>query len=156
MLARLMLLAWLIGLAVALVARIAVAGHERLRLHRHETRLLPEMRKALALVVAVLRGHFIVGARLRLVLAELFLGGGDQAKIMFGMLIVIFGRNRIAGRARIARQLHVFFGNMGCGAADLDVGPVELNTRVIGFWPRRPPSFLLLLLLFRLRIRLLF
>ena len=130
MLARcaLMLVARLVGLAVALViARIVVARHERLRLHRHEAGLLSEMRKALALVVAVLRGHFIVGARLRLVLAELLLGGGDQAEIMLGMLIVVLGGDRIAGRARVARQLHVFFRDVGCGAADLDVGPVGLE-----------------------------
>ena len=105
-------------------AVIVVARHERLRLHRNEAGLLAEIRKALALVVAVLRGHFIFGARLRLVLAELLLGSGDQAEIMLGMLVVVLGGYRIAGRARVARQLHVFFGDMGCGAADLDVGSV--------------------------------
>ena len=35
-------------------------------------------------------------------LAELFLGGGDQPEIMFGMLIVIFGGDRIAGTLRVA------------------------------------------------------
>src|SRR6202035_1531851 len=63
--ARLMLLAWLVGLALALmVARImialliVVARHEGLRLRRDEAGLLPEIPKALAVVVAVLRGHF--------------------------------------------------------------------------------------------------
>src|SRR5260221_11849383 len=126
--ARLMLVARLVGLPLALVVALAVvARHERLRLHRDEAGLLPEIRKAFALVVAVLRGHFILGARLRLVLTELFLGGGDQAEIMFGMLIVILGGYRIAGRARVARQLHVFFRNMGCGTTDLDVGSVGLE-----------------------------
>src|SRR6267378_2164990 len=83
-----MLLARLVGLGVA---RAVVARHERLRLHRDEAGLLPEIRKAFALVVAVLRGHFIFGARLRLVLTELLLGGGDQAEIMFGVLIIILG-----------------------------------------------------------------
>ena len=96
-LAGLMLVARLVGLPLALVvALIVVARHERLLLHRHETGLLAEMRKILALVVAVLRGHFILGARLRLVLTELFLGGGDQAEIVLGMLIVVFRRHRIA------------------------------------------------------------
>src|SRR6202035_400799 len=72
--AGLMLVARLVGLSVALVfARIVVARHERLRLYRDEAGLLPEMREVLALVLAILRGHFIFGARLRLVLAELFL-----------------------------------------------------------------------------------
>src|ERR1700731_2329364 len=120
-----MLLAWLVGLALALVvALIVVARHERLRLRRDEAGFLPEIRKAFALVVAVLRGHFILGARLRLVLTELLLGGGDQAEIMFGVLVVILGGYRIAGRARVARQLNVFFRNVGCRTADLDVGSV--------------------------------
>jgi hypothetical protein len=77
MLAWLMLLA-LIGLAFALmVARIVIALHERLLLHRDEAGLLPEMGEALALVFPVLRAHLVVGTRLRLILAELFLGGGD-------------------------------------------------------------------------------
>src|ERR1700737_1427751 len=108
MFARRMLVARLVGLALALVvARIVVARHEWLRLRRNEAGLLPEIRKALAVVVGILRGHFILGARLRLVLAELFLGGGDQAEIMLGMLIVILGGYRIAGAARVARQLYV-------------------------------------------------
>ena len=53
---------------------------------------------------------------LRLVLPELFLGGGDQAEIMLGVLIVVLGGHRIAGRARVARQLHVFFRDVGCGS----------------------------------------
>ena len=120
------LLVALVGLALAaLLARIVVARHERLLLLRDEARLLAEMREALALVVAFLRRrHFVFGARLRLVLPELLLGGGDQAEIMFGVLVVILGRDRIAGRARVARQLDVFFRDVGGGAADLDVGPV--------------------------------
>src|SRR5665213_2531774 len=119
-------------LALIVVARIIialdiVARHERLRLHRDEAGLLTEMRETLALVVALLRRHFIFGARLRLVLAELLLRGGDQAEIMLGMLIVVLGGDRIAGGARIARQLHVFFRDMGRGAADLDVGPVRFE-----------------------------
>jgi hypothetical protein len=123
--AGLMLVTRLVGLPLALVvALIVVARHERLRLRRDKARLLSEIRKAFALIVAFLRGHFILGARLRLVLTELFLCGGDQAEIMFGVLVVIFGGYRIAGRTRVARQLHVFFSNVGCGAADLDVGSV--------------------------------
>src|SRR5258708_26638047 len=46
--AGLMLVARLVGLALALVvALIVVARHERLRLHRDEAGLLPEIRKAL-------------------------------------------------------------------------------------------------------------
>src|SRR5258706_409773 len=69
-----MLLARLVGLGLAW---IVVARHERLRLRRNEAGLLPEIRKAFALVVAVLRGHLVLGARLWLVLTEMLLGGGD-------------------------------------------------------------------------------
>src|SRR3984957_852296 len=104
-----MLLAWLVGLALALVvALIVVARHERLRLGRDEAGFLPEIRKAFALVVAVLGWHFIFGARLRLVLTELFLGSGDQAEIMLGMLVVVLGGYRIAGSARRAPVARIF------------------------------------------------
>src|SRR5258706_5557151 len=55
-LAGLLLVARLVGLPLALVvALLVVARHELLLLHRHETRLLADMRKIFALVVAVLR-----------------------------------------------------------------------------------------------------
>jgi hypothetical protein len=55
------------------------------------------MREALALVVAILRDQVTVVARLRQILAELLLGGRDQTEIMFRVLVVILGGDRIAG-----------------------------------------------------------
>src|SRR5258708_37689802 len=46
---------------------------------------------------------------------------------MLGVLIIIFGCYRIAGTSRVARQLDVFFRDVGCGAANLDVGSVGLE-----------------------------
>ena len=117
------------------------------------------MREAVALILALIRRHLVsvLGARLRLVLPELLLRSGDQAEIMLGMLVVVFGGDRVAGRARVARELDVFFGDMGGGAADLDVGPVGFEDP--GHRVLAAPVILLLLLLlllFRLRIRLLF
>ena len=69
-------------------------------------------------------------------LSELFLRGGDQAKIMFGMLIVILSRYRIAGALRVARELNIFFRNMGGGAADFNVGTVgfvNARQRILAF-----------------------
>jgi hypothetical protein len=141
MLARLLLVA-LIGLAVAIalmlalaivtVAAIAITAvtvtEIRLGLHRHEARLLAEIRKALAVIIELIRrGDVVDVARLRLVLAELLLRGGDQAEIVFGVLIVILRSNRIAGGAGIARELDVFLGDMGGSAADLDVRPIRLE-----------------------------
>ena len=88
---RLVLLAR-IRLAFALVV---VARYEGLLLHRDEAGLLPETGKAVV-VLAFFRSHFIVGPRLRLVLTELLLRGGDQAKVMLGVLIIILGGYRVA------------------------------------------------------------
>jgi hypothetical protein len=46
---------------------------------------------------------------------------------MFGVLVVILGRDRIAGRARVTRQLNVFFGDVRGGAADFDIGSVRFE-----------------------------
>ena len=46
---------------------------------------------------------------------------------MFGVLVVVLGRDRIAGRARVTRQLNVFFGDVRGGAADFDIGPVRFE-----------------------------
>src|SRR5947209_11046515 len=117
-----LVLARLIGLAVALM----LARNEGLRLRRDEAGLLAEIRETFALVLAVLGRHFVVGPGLRLVLTELLLRGRDQAEIMLGVLIVVLRRDRIAGTARVARELHVFLRDMGGGAADL-------NIRAVGF-----------------------
>jgi hypothetical protein len=103
---------------------MVVARREWLRLRRNETGLLTEIGKILAFVVTILRGYFSLGARLRLVLTKLFLGRGDEAEVMLGVLIVVLGCDRIAGGASVSRQLHIFFSDVGCGASDLDIGPV--------------------------------
>ena len=46
---------------------------------------------------------------------------------MFGVLVVVLGRDWIAGRARVTRQLNVFFGDVRGGAADFDIGPVRFE-----------------------------
>jgi hypothetical protein len=115
-------------IALRVVALSVFARHERLRLLRNEAGFLAEIGEALALVLAfVRRRHFVFGARLRLVLPELLLSGCDQPEIMFGVLVVVLGSNRIARGARIARELDVFFRNVGGGATDLDVGSVRFE-----------------------------
>ncbi len=146
----------MITLVIALAVAVAHEGLLLLRRLRDEARLLAEIREILAVVLAVVAAvaDGLVAARL-LVLAELFLGRRDQAEIMLGVLVVVLGGDRVAGRARIARELKIFFGDVRSRAADLDVGSVRFVNRVIGFWPRRL-LLLLLLLLLRLRIRCLF
>ena len=73
--------------------------------------------------------------KMRIVLPELLLRGGDQAEIMLGVLIVVFRRHRIARRVRVARELDVFFGDMRRRSANLDVGTVQFVTPATsGFW----------------------
>ena len=82
--------------------RLLIAGLElRLLLLRDEPRLRAEARIAVG-IVAVVVERIAVGTLhrlllLRLALAELFLCGGDQAEIVFGVLVVVLGRNRVAG-----------------------------------------------------------
>ena len=89
-----------------------------------------------AVVHVVAHVHAAFGAPERRALAELFLGGGDQAKIMFGVLKVIFGGNRIAAGLRVARKLKIFLRNMRRGTANFDIRPVQLidaRERIVGF-----------------------
>ncbi len=120
-----LLLARLIGLLMVALAVVALARLIRLLLLRHKSRLLTEAGKALILL-AIFRNHVGIGPRLllRLILAELLLGRGNQAEVMLGMLIVIFRSDRIAGGARITRQLYVFFSNVRCSATDFDIRSV--------------------------------
>ena len=101
MLLRLMLL-WLVLLRLML-----------LRLARVELRIAWRERLAadvgllvIAVVVAVIRGIAagVAGLLLkgRLTLAKLFLRGGDQTEIMFGVLIIIFGSDCISGTLRVS------------------------------------------------------
>lgn len=117
-----------IGLLLRFARSVAglVLAHERLRLVivAIESIIGPRLPATLALLLRLL---LIV---VRVLLAELFLRGGDQAEVMLGMLIVILGGYRIAGPLRVACKLNVFFCDMRCGAADLYIGTVRfINAR---------------------------
>jgi len=57
---------------------------------------------------------------------RLRLGGRQNAEIVFGVLEIVLGHHRIAGRMGVSRQLHILFGNMGGIAAHLYVRTVAL------------------------------
>ena len=81
---------------------------------------------------ALLRLLIVVGV----LLAELFLRGGNETKIMFGVLVVILGGNRIAGALGIARKLDIFFRNVRSRAANFDVRAVRFvnaRQRILAF-----------------------
>jgi len=107
---------FVIWLGCVLRARLEVLGLRlRLMLFARIERLRFARRKRLAahvglFVVAIVEGIVSgIAAHLALLLlmvglalAKLFLCGGDQAEIMFGMLIIIFGGNRIPGTLSVA------------------------------------------------------
>lgn len=61
-----------------------------------------------------------------LVAGELRLGRRDNAEIVLGVLQIGLGQDRVAGGLGIARQLNVFFSDMGGGSTNLHVGAVRL------------------------------
>src|SRR5580658_154390 len=61
-----------------------------------------------------------------LALTELFLRGGDQTEIMFGVLVIVFGGDRIAGALRVAGQLQVLLGNVGRASSNFHVLAIGL------------------------------
>ena len=63
------------------------------------------------------------------IVARLHLGlrGAQDAEIMFGMLQVVLGHDRVARSLRVARQLHVALGDVSGVAADLHVRAVALE-----------------------------
>lgn len=80
-----------------------------------------------ALVCGLLTGRALLLRLLVVIgvlLAELFLRGGDQAEIMLGVLIVVLSGHRIARALCITRKLDIFFRNMRSSAADFDIGTV--------------------------------
>ena len=98
------------------------------------------MRLIVAVIVAVVR-HIAAHSTARLlllkvglVLTKLFLRGGDQAKIMLGVLIIIFGGDWISGALRVAGELEIFFRNVRGRAPDfyiLAVGLVHPRQRIL-------------------------
>src|SRR5262249_46310749 len=148
--AALMALAALLRTAalLLLLARgeeLGIARQVGLRVARAEGRLLAATaaalhRRAGALVLALVERlvlHVVAaagvvaalalgGIEIRLVLPELLLHGRDHAEIVLGVLIVVLGRHRIAGRLRVARELNVLLRDVVRGAANLDVRTVRL------------------------------
>jgi len=113
--------------------RLRLRRQERLRLARAErrhpsvdARLLPEI--LVAIIIEGFVPRIVVGTgKVRVVLAELFLRGGDQPEIMLGVLIVVLRRYRIARRVRVTGELNVLFSDMGRSSTNLDVGTIRFE-----------------------------
>jgi len=106
---RVMLLARLM-LLILVVARL----ERRLRLTLAITGLVLVRLVAVVVehLVALLAAAFRTHERLLLSLPELLLRRRDEAEIVLGVLVVVFGRNRVAGALRVASELDVFLGDM--------------------------------------------
>ncbi len=124
MLLRLVLLRLIVLLIVMLLARVVrllLAWGERLAA---DLRLL-----TIAIVVAVIGSAHLAGRLLLVIgltLPELLLRRRDDAEIVFGVLIIIFRCDRIAGALRVASELEVLFRDVGRGSANFYVRPVGL------------------------------
>jgi hypothetical protein len=102
----------MLRLIVLLLARV-----ELLRLARRKR--FAHLRLVVVAIVAIV-GKIVIDAaagrlllKIGLILAKLFLRGGDQAEIMFGVLIIIFAGDGISGALRVAGELEIFFGDVG-------------------------------------------
>ena len=133
----LMLLRTILDLLITRRKRLSIARQIRLllRFTRSVARLVLAHEGLGVVIIAVksLVGILLAGGALLLLrllvviwilLSELFLRGGNQAKIVLGMLVVVLGRNRIARTLRVSRELDIFFRYMRSGAANFDVGTV--------------------------------
>jgi hypothetical protein len=70
--------------------------------------------------------HFIFRtSEMRIVLPILFLRRSNDPIIMLRVLIIILGRDRIAGGLRVARKLNVFLCNVRRVAANFDIRAVR-------------------------------
>ena len=117
-----------IDLRIARRKGLPLARHIGLRVVSPVARLASHRRRAvvLAVVECLVAPPIAFRPVERLILAILLLRGGNQAKVMLGVLVIIFRRDRIAGGLRIAGELDVFFRDMRCGTADFHIGTVRL------------------------------
>lgn len=113
-------------LAALLLARRTVELRlivEGLFRHRLGLRLLVHLRLSGRIAFLII---IIVAELLRLHLLLIGLGGGDNAEIMLGELIIALRHHDITGGLGIAAQLKVFVRHGLGGAAHFDVRPVAL------------------------------
>ena len=103
---------------------------------------------AIVTVVAIIAGVVLSAAVIAegLSLAELLLGSGDDAEIVLGVLVEVFGADGISGSLRVARELQIFFGNVRGSASDLHLGSIRLidsGYRILGLAIAVPHTFVL-------------
>jgi hypothetical protein len=127
-------------LQIARRKRLRIARQIWLRLRHRRLRRIARLvlaRERLAIVIveivvscALRRSLLALRVRLIVVvgvlLAELFLRHGNQAEIMFGVLVIILGRHRISGTLRVPCELDVLLGDVRGSTTNFYVGPIRL------------------------------
>jgi hypothetical protein len=126
---RLKMLLMLLRLVVLRLMVMLFARVIRLRLARREWLAADMWLLAVVAVVTLIGSAHLAGLLLLIIgltLPELFLRCGNNAEIVLGVLVVIFRRNRVPGALRIARELEIFFGHVGCRPANFYVRSIGL------------------------------
>ncbi len=128
---RLKMLLRLLRLIVRLIVLLLLARIIRLGLTWREWFAADMRLFTIALVVALLGAAHLARLLLLLLviwltLPELLLRRGDDPEIVFGVLIIIFGCNRIAGALCVTSELKVLFSDVRRGSANFYVRPIGL------------------------------
>ncbi len=124
LLLRVMVLLLIVGVLLARIILLRLARGEWLAI---DMRLLV-VSLVITLIGAAELARLLLLLVVRLTLPKLLLGRGDQPKIMLSVLVIVFRCNRIARALRVARQLEIFFPNVGCRSANFyvrSIGPVH-------------------------------
>ena len=91
----------------------------------------------MVIIVQVSRIGFSCSPRVALLGSELRgLRGGDQSEIVFSVLKIVFGCDRVVAGVCVARQLKVSFRHMLRRAANSDVRAVRVSTNESRGWVR--------------------
>lgn len=122
-------------LAFALALAALQLPHRALRLEIDDVGLRPVagrdeilvLRAIGLLVLDIIAAEWPPDTARRSVLLSEALCRRDDAQIMLGVLVIVFGHHRVAGRLGIARQLQILLGDMLGIAADLDVRPIAFE-----------------------------
>ena len=127
--------ALLVRLLIASAIGLRIASRKGLTIARRVGLLVPKVRLALHRLIgafvgivervfAVVALRFPFRAVIGVLLAKLLLRRGNQPQIMLGVLMIVLGSHRIAGGRRIASQLHVLLGHVGCRSPNLHIWTV--------------------------------
>jgi hypothetical protein len=115
-----------VGLRVARAKRWLLAAGERLRIVVAAVLEIVVVALLELLIVATAAAFRPLRLEVWILLAELFVRRRDQAKIMFGMLKIIFGRDRIAGRLGVTGKLEIFLRHVIGRSANFHIRAVRL------------------------------